>query len=159
MGRMPLSGREYAALQTLFAIVSGFTSGIDPLKKRAESIGLWEDLKRIGEDADHILAEIARTVPENKLRHVRKDLDNIRLYIKIQPPGLEQHDPSFSYTPTAALNDLLNHLCQTECYMCNKAAVEARHCEFRKMIDAALPHEVEHPEYDGCKYSDMTLGL
>lgn len=157
--RTPLSGREYAALQTLFAVVSTFTAGIDPLKKRAESIGLWEDLKRIGDDADHILSRIALTVPENKLRHIRMDLDNIRLYIKIQPPGLTQMTSGFSYTPTAALNGLLNFLCQHECCLCDKTAVEARHCEYRQLIDDALPHEVEGKDREHCKYSDMVLGL
>ena len=46
--RTPLSGREYAALQTLFAMVSGFTAGIDPLEKRSEAAECWEDLQEVG---------------------------------------------------------------------------------------------------------------
>lgn len=140
-------------------MVSAFTAGIDPLEKRSEAAGCWEDLQEVGKLAQSCLDRLLLTVPNKKLMQIRTELENIRLHIKIEPNWAISKVRSMSYVPTATLNDLLNHMCQTECFTCSKTAVEARKCPHRKTIEDALPHEVEHPEYDGCKYSDMTLGL
>lgn len=159
MDRVPLSGREYSALQTLFAIVSGFTAGLDFLQKRSETAGCWDDLQRVGELSQECLDKILLTVPNQKLDHIRRNLANIRLHIKVEPPGLSTKTDEYSYVPLTALNDLLNHLCQTECSLCDKTAVEARKCPYRKIIDDAIPHEVEGKDREHCKYSDLVLGL
>lgn len=157
--RTPLRGSEYSALQTLFAMVSGFTAGISFLQKRCEGIGCWEDLQRVGDLAQEVLDKILLTVPEKKLMMIRTELENIRLHIKIEPEWAISKTRGFSYIPTDTLNDLLNHLCQTECSMCDMTPVEARKCPHRKTIDDALPHEVDGTDREHCKYSDMVLGL
>ncbi len=158
--RTPLSGREYSAIQTLFAMVSGFSDEcLDILRKRCEAAGCWEQMQEVERLANESLHAILRTVPENKLRHIQKDLGNIRLHIRIEPPGLRTKTEGFNYTPTDTLNELLNHLCQTECSMCDKTAVESRHCPYRKWIEDALPHDVGGEDREHCKFSDLVLGL
>ena len=159
MDRTALTGREYAALQTLFATVSVFDAGVDNVRARCERAGCWDKIQAIRQLSNECLDAMLKTVPERKLEHIRADLKNVRIYIKTEPPGLSTPCTAYSYTPTAALNDLLNHVCQTECVICDKTAAEAKKCPYRQMIDNALPHEVDNPDREHCKYSDMVLGL
>lgn len=157
---MPLSGREYAALQTLFATVSSLGELLPILEKRAKMVpNLYRDLRLMEAKATTALDAILRTIPADKLRHVATDVQNVQLYIKVQPPGLRKQNPGFSYTPTATLNELLSYVCEHECLLCDKTPTEARKCEVRRMIEGALPHEVEARDGDKCKYSDMVLGI
>ena len=158
--RTPLRGNEYAALQTLFAIVSGFTGSVGWLEKRARAAGCWEDMGTVKQLAESCMQTILNTVPEKKLEHIQKDLQHIKLYIRNECEGLPSRvGKAYSYTPTETLNDLLNYLCQHECAMCDKTPVEARKCPHRAVIDKALPHEVDGKDREHCKYSDMVLGL
>lgn len=159
MERTPLKGREYTALQTLFAMVSGFTAGIGPLEKRSEAAGCRDELHEVGRLAQECLDKLLLTVQEKKLMQIRTELENIRLHIKIEPNWAVSKMRGMSYVPTDTLNDLLNHMCQTECFTCSKTAVEARKCPHRKTIEDALPHEVEGKERESCRFSDMVLGL
>lgn len=159
MDRVMLSGREYAGLQTLFAMVSAYTAGLGALEKRGELAGCWEDLQRVGTLAQECLDKVLLTIPNKKLMQIRTELENIRLHIKIEPEWAISKVRGFSYVPTDTLNNLLNHLCQTECLLCNKTAVQARKCPHRKTIEDALPHTVEGKERESCKFSDMVLGL
>jgi hypothetical protein len=157
--RTHLSQKEYSALQTLFAMVAGFDACSQVMRKRCEEAGCLEQMETVGRMAGECMDAILRTDPENKLRHINADLRHIRIMTKIEPPGLETWVRGFSYTPTDALNGLLNHLCETECMLCDKTAVEARHCPHRKLIEDSLPHDVDAPEREHCKYSDMVLGV
>ena len=157
---MPLSGKEYAALQTMFATVSTLSVLMPVLEKRARMVpGLWRDLRLIQAKVDTAMEGILRTVPAEKLRHIRADISNVQLYIKVEPPGLRRKVDGFSYTPTPVLNELLSYVCEHECMMCDKSAKEARKCEIRRMIEGALPHETGNPDGEHCKYSDMVLGI
>lgn len=159
MERTPLRGSEYAALQTLFAMVSGFTAGIGPLEKRSEAAGCRDELHEVGRLAQECLDKLLLTVQEKKLMQIRTELENIRLHIKIEPNWAVSKMRGMSYVPTDAFNDLLNYLCQHECCLCDKTPVEARKCPHRKLIDDTLPHEVDGKDREHCKYSDMVLGL
>lgn len=159
--RAPLTGREYAALESLFAAISHFQTLNPMLEKRSRQVpGLWRDMRMVDTKTRQILDGILSTVPENKLRHVLADCKNARLYIKIEPPGsVNTVTMGFSYVPTKTLNELLCYVCEHECLMCNKTAVEARKCPVRKMLDNALPHDIQARDGEHCKYSDFTLGL
>lgn len=157
--RVYLSGRHYSALQTLFAVVSAFTAGIEFLEDRAEMAGCLEEMKKIGDLAQYCMDRILLTVPEKKLKQIRTELGMTRLHIRVEPPGLRQETKGFSYIPTDALNDLLNHLCQTECFLCDMTPVESRKCPYRILIDEVLPHEIDGKDREHCKYSDMVLGM
>jgi hypothetical protein len=121
---------------------------------------LWRDLCLINKLIDKSTTAILTTVPAEKLRHISADIRNVRLYVKVEPPGLRSVDTTgFSYTPTKVLNNLLSHVCEHECFLCDKTPVDARKCEWRQLIDAALPHEVNAKDGEHCKYSDMAIGL
>ena len=159
--RKPLSGREYAALQSLFAAVSHLQVLLPVLEKRAKMIpNCWRDMRLVCTLVDKITNEIVTTVPYEKLRHVSADIRHVKLYVKVEPPGLKSMDTEgFSYTPTKTLNNLLGYVCEHECMMCDKTPTEARKYPVRHMIDSALPHEVNTRDGEHCRYSDMAIGL
>ena len=159
--KIPLSGREYAALQSLFAAVSNMSVLYPILEKRAKLVpDLWRDMRLVQAKTDTMLERILRTVPLNKLRQINEELAHVQLYVKVEAPGIRtRKSEGFSYTPTAVLNDLLNYVCEHECLCCDKTAKESRKCEIRRMIEDALPHEVGHPDGEHCKFSDMVLGI
>lgn len=157
----PLSGKEYAALQSLFAAMSHLQELLPILETRAKMLpNLWRDLKCVSALTSKSLDRILLTVPPEKLRHIMADIRNVQLYIRVEPPGMHSFSTEgFSYTPTKTLNSLLGYVCDHECMMCDKTPVESRKCEIRQMIDAALPHEVKAKDAEHCKYSDMVLGF
>ena len=157
--RWPVSGKQYGAMQALFGVVSTFEVVPETLRDRAEAAGCWEDIQTIRELSGKVMDKILSTVPENKLRHIKAELCNIRIVYKVLPPGLADGAKGYSYTPTETLNDLLNYLVQHECCMCDKTAAESKHCPHRKVIEDALPHEVDGDDREHCKFSDMVLGL
>ena len=161
MTEKPLRGREYAALQSLFAAVSHYQELFPVLKDRCREVpGLWRDMRLVDVKTQKILEGVLSTVPREKLRHIMADCKNVKLYIKIEPPGaVPTVTMGFSYVPTKTLNELLCYVCEHECLMCDKTPVEARKCPVRAMIDKALPHEIPNEDNDRCRYSDFTVGL
>ena len=162
MSERYLTGREYAALLSLFAQVSHFETLLPQLEKRIKTIpGLWEKLMDAQAVTEEALAELPKTIPTNKLRHVMADIKNAKIYIRIEPPGcVPSMDMSgFSYIPTKTLNELLCYVMDHDCIMCDKSPTEARKCPARMMIENALPHEVTAKDAAHCRYSDMSLGF
>jgi hypothetical protein len=131
------------------------------LEKRARMVpNLWRDIRMVQTRLDGILSAILSTCPPEKLRHISADVRNTQLYVRVEAPGLHsQSTEGFSYTPTRTINNLLGYLVEHECMMCDKTPVEARKCPMRKIIDSALPHEVNTPDGEHCRYSDMAIGL
>ena len=160
--QIPVSGKEYLAIQHLFADASALVELTPIIRKRAQLVpGLWRDLCMLKTKSQKVLEQIIDTVPMKKRQHMLKDIKNTNIYIRVEAPGIKTvKDKSFSYLPTDALNALLNHLLQQECAWCDKTGKEGRSCPYRKMIEDALPHTVGREE-DGehCKYSDIVLGL
>jgi len=157
-----LSGREYAAMLSLFAAISHYTELFPLLRKRANLVpGLWEKMEQAQALTDEILSEISATIPVDKARHILQDIQHVRLYVKVEPPGSVRSVDmtSYSYVPTPQLNELLTYVMEHECLMCDKTPVEARKCEYRKTFEGALAHEVDAKDTDHCRYSDMSLDL
>ena len=161
----PLTGNEYAALQTLFAVVSAWQEACEngALKQRIRESGgtLWRDVCLLRSLSEKTMRGILRSIPAKKLQHIQAELSMTHLYIKVAPPGLPGMPDmqGYSYTPTAALNTMLQHVCETECGLCDKTEAESRKCKWRKAIEEALPHEVGKDKGGKCKYSDIVLGL
>ena len=161
--RTPLSGREYAALQAYFCVVSTLTETIAPLEKRIKSArpGTWRDYRMMQTVSEKVLDNVLETVPADKLAHISQDIRHTKLYIRIEPEWAAptMKTGGFSYTPTDALNNLLNYLMEHECLMCDKSAKESRKCPHRKLIEKSLPHTVPGNDSEDCKYAGIAIGL
>ena len=161
MDKPNLSGREYTALQYVFATVSSFSELTPTLGKRAALVdGLPERMQLIRDTGERVLHELLSTVPPRKLQHILKDLEHTHLYIKVEAPGLQTVDATaWCYTPAAVLNDCLSMICTDHCLLCDKTTEEAKTCDVRRLLEDALPHEIDGKEGTRCKYSDFTMGL
>lgn len=159
--RTYLTGKEYSALQTVFGFLSAWEVGIPVLAKRLEAAGLTEQAAQVTTLADDTMKGILDTVPVNKLGHIREELTHTTSYTKVEAPGIRTGiGTNYAYLPVKALNDLLNHLIQSECVLCNLDAADAKKCPFRKLIESSLPHSVGRDHgTEHCMYSDMVIGL
>ena len=157
-----LSGREYSAILSLFSAVSHYTELYPMLRKRAEMVpGTTELMEQVSEGTSEVIDRILGTVPPEKLRQLQADIKHVKLYIKVEPPGCVPtiDMTSYSYVPTKALNALLAHVMENECLVCDKTPEEARKCEYRRLIEKTLVHEVDAVDTEHCKYSDMVVGV
>lgn len=157
-----LTGREYSAMLSLFSAVSHYKELFPFLRKRAAMVeGTEEMMDEAERVTDGIIDRLLSTIPPEKLMQMRADMKHVKLYIRVEPPGCVPSIDmtSFSYVPTRTLNTLLCYVMEHECMLCDKTPVEARHCEFLKIFDNALVHEVNAKDTTHCKYSDMSMGL
>lgn len=159
--RIYLNGREYAAIQSMFGFVGAWEVGMPRLTKRLEMAGLKEKADQVKTLSDEVLNGVLRTVPINKLAHIREELAHITVYTKVEAPGIKTcHNKQYAYLPVTALNDLLNHLIRSECVLCDLDAADSKKCPYRKLIEDSLPHTVGQDHgTEHCMYSDMVIGL
>lgn len=160
--RIPLRRAEYTGLMDLIGAVESSYNAMEALGRRAEAVPGAMDQLRQGHDL--LIAgyrAILRTVPEEKLRAIDRDLANIRIYVKVEAPGLKSMDTAtWRYIRTSTVNRLVDYVANHECFFCDKSKDEARACPVRRMMEDALPHELEYAAPDGCcKWSGITLGL
>lgn len=155
--KRPLSKREYLGLLSLTGALDALADSIPMLATR----GVENRLEASRDTLGGILHDVCLTVPTDKLRRIRRDMDNTRVYTKVEAPGIRTIDTEHHrYVPAKVLNQLVDYVAQHECYLCDKSAVEGRHCPIRQMMEDAIPHEVEYKVTDGkCKWSGLMLGL
>ena len=159
--RTYLTGKEYAALQSMFGFVSAWEVGLPRLAARLSGAGLTDKAAQVKALADEVLDGTLRTIPQNKLSHIRAELAHVTVYTKVEAPGIvTNHRTQYAYLPVQSLNDLLNHLIQSECILCDKDVADAKKCPHRRLIESALPHTVGRDHgTQHCMYSDMVIGL
>ncbi len=159
--RTPLSGKEYAALQSTFATRSNFTVILPILKKRAEAAGVWEDLQRVDELCEQVMRQLLRTVPIPKLKQVMQNLSKVKIYIKEEAPGIQTKDPTnFVYVKAESLDFILQECMDFHCAMCDKTEIEGRKCPYRQAIEGCLPYEIRVARgSEKCKFADLSIGM
>lgn len=155
--KRPLSKREYLGLLSLTGSLDALADSIPMLATRGVESRLEASRDTLGE----ILHDVCLTIPTDKLRRIRKDMDNTKVYTKVEAPGIRTVDTEHHrYVPAKVLNKLVDYVVQHECLLCDKSAVEGRHCPIREMIEDAIPHEVAYKVSNGdCKWSGLSLGL
>jgi hypothetical protein len=158
--RTPLSGRQYRHLQMLFAFGVEMKLAAQALEKRAEQAGCSEELKQLVELSETLFRQIMRTVPDNKVAQVMKNLSMTRFYVRCEAPGQQQPNPNYVYVPAESLDIVLNEVIENRCMMCDKTEIEGRKCGIRQAMEDCLPHAVKVARgSDKCKYADLGIGL
>lgn len=159
----PVSGREYSALQSLFALISTFEVAAPILEKRAKHLGggVWRDLQMIRAKSDKVMRALLTTIPVNKLMQINRNFSMTRVYIKTEAPGIAtKDDTNFVYVPAKALDYVLNEMIANNCILCDKTEVEGRKCPHRQALEDCLPHEIRVARgSETCKFADLILGL
>ena len=161
MEETALSGREYAALQALFALRSGFETVENTLADRAKQAGVWDELQQLSAVSKTVMDALLLTVPRNKLQHILINLTNTKVYIKVEAPGLRSKDgENMMLVPAASLDYVLNAMVDNYCLMCDKTEVEGRKCPHRQAMEGCLPHAINVERgSEKCKFSDLALGF
>ena len=159
--RIYLSGREYAQVQILFAALSALQETQKCLAKRCEIAGLTERLNSLVTETESFLIDLLKTVPEKKLYHIKKELDNTRIYVKVEPPGgvSTRTSGGFSYVPTPALNHLIQCCMDYNCMLCDKSKVEAKKCPHLAAIRDVLPHSLGVDHQESCPLAGAAVEL
>lgn len=158
--RVPLTGKQFRHLQMLFAFSTETKLAAQALESRLELAECTEEMRRLVELSETIFRQIMRTVPENKIGQVMKNLSMTRFYVRCEAPGQQQPNPNYVYVPAEALDDVLNTVMEDRCMMCNKSEIEGRKCEIRQAMEGCLPHAVTVARgSDKCKFADIEIGF
>ncbi len=157
--RWPLSGREYFAIRQLFAIMSAYEHSITQLEKRAKAIpGAWRDLKMLSAKSENLIADLLSTVPANKLQQIQRELGSTTVTVEVKGAANSRLERgSFQYVPCEALEVLIQHMIDWECFTCEKCGKEAKNCKYRKVIEACFPYEMSFKDKEYCAYSGMNV--
>jgi len=159
----PVSGKEYAAMQGLFAVLSTYQVTEPVLEKRLRKLrgGVWRDFRMIQSKMDRVIRALLTTVPVNKLQQIQRNFSATKVYVKTEAPGIPTMDStSWVYVPAPSLDYILNIVIENNCLLCDKTEIEGRHCPHRKALEDCLPHQVDVARgSERCKFSDLSLGL
>ena len=159
----PVSGKEYAAMQSIFAMISTIQVAEPILEKRLRRLGggVWRDWRMLMVKLDRVMRALLSTVPVNKLQQINRNFGMTRVYIKTEAPGIKtMDDTSYVYVPARALDYVLNIMIENNCLLCDKSEIEGRKCEHRRALEECLPHQVRVARgSEKCMYADLSLGL
>ena len=157
MDRKPLQKREYLAILSLVGALDALTDAIPNLTSRGQT----EALQAVLDAGKEAFRKVLSTVPVDKLRRIDADMKHTRIYTKVEAPGIKTVDTEHHrYVPARILNAFVGYVIEHECLMCDKSATDARHCPYRELMEAALPHELEFKAADDrCKWSGVALDL
>lgn len=135
--RYALSYREYTGLRQLFGISHIWEKQGHELEKRLRKIpGGWRDARLIMTLADKLLARVLKTIPEDKLRQIAKELDNTYLEITVKRNiSGEPHGDMYTYVETKTLERVTDKAMEINCAFCQKKGKEVRDCQLRKDIE------------------------
>jgi hypothetical protein len=161
MDRKPLRRNEYLGVQDLIGGINSLHSAIGFLADRAKGAEVLDTLQEAHDTAIKAYKAILATIPAEKLVQIQRDLDHMRVYVRVEAPGIRTMDTDlWRYVPADRLNRLVDYVAQHECYFCDKSKQESKKCKFRKMMDDVLPHELEYTAPDGCcEWSGLVLGM
>lgn len=159
--RKPLRRREYIGVQDLIGGVECIHEAMAALSERATETGAMDTLLKAHDTAVEAYEQILASIPADKLVRIRKDLDNTRVYVKVEAPGIKTMDSKlWRYVPAEVLNRLVDYVAKSECFFCDKSKEDGRKCQIRQMMEDAMPHELEYKSPDGCcEWSGLVLGM
>lgn len=158
--RTPLTGQEYYAIRALFGLISGYETSLSRLEARAKRSdrGTWRDMNMITKVADKTVISLLKTVPDEKLLQIRRELDNTIVKVEVKRSVVPQPaQDEFAYVPIKPLDALLNRILTWECAFCEKQGKEIKHCECRKELKAIFPYEIDEQSGDGCGYKGYSI--
>ena len=160
--RVPLTGQEYYAIRALFGLISGYETGMSRLEKRAKEYsenGTWRDMRMIAKVADKTVISLLRSVPTDKLRQIRRELDNTVVKVEVKKSVVPQPEKEeYAYVPIRPLDALLNRILSWECAFCEKDGKDIKRCECRKELEAVFPYDIEAQDKDGCRFRGYSIG-
>lgn len=158
--RTPLTNREYYALREVFGIVNAFDKCSRELKRRCQQIpGGWRDLRLICAKAEKLMGDLLHTIPHEKLRAMKADLDQMTYEVKcVKDYTGRLKNEGFSYVSDEALSRVVARLIGYECFVCDKNAKQGKRCPIFRDITDLYPWPMP-PRGDRCPLAGLSSGL
>ena len=150
-GRYPLSGKEYSALLSLFAVNSTLNDQANVLTERIKTkSGAWRDFRLATVKMQKVLDEIVTTIPVKKLHAIARDLQHARVHVDINTASERRYN-GVIYVDESALIALLDYAVSQNCWCCEKKNKDVKHCQILKLITDVMPYDQDpsHNPADG----------
>lgn len=148
-GRYPLSGAEYAELQTVIGLVDAL-GRLDAINDRLGLIRYGKrDLGCIRAKANKLFEKLLLTVPNKKLRMIKQELSRTYCEVKLHGAAGQAWD-NLCIVPMDALTAIMNKAIEQSCYLCSKDAKAGKRCDLYKMLCACLPYAPEQRKDGAC---------
>ena len=112
-------------------------------------------MKLIGKKSTTAMQDIMYTIPPKKLAAMKKDLEHVVCEVRVAYDYAKKDDREFTYSPTEALDRLVDIVIKWECLSCDKTAKEAKKCPVFKAIDDCYSWTYP-PQGNLCPFAGMT---
>lgn len=152
-GRYPLSYRELLGIRCLFGANNALLQNYKELESRIRTIpNAWRDLKLIMKLQDKLLESLLKTIPTNKLKALRTELQHTICELRVEKPLMQLH-PDCSYVPTAAMERVIDHAVAVTCFGCERCGKDAKRCQLYQDLNELYHHECAQMKGDMCPFS------
>lgn len=149
--RIPMRSYETDAIQYLLGSYQEIKSASEVLRKRLGIIGEKQTLVGIADKLGGVISELLKTVPANKLETLKANLQNLKLFIKIEKPVTGRNSVTHSYVETALLTNVLKDFQSERCSMCMGTGCDQKACRYKELMDSVIVEDLPENPY-GCKY-------
>lgn len=151
-GRYPLYHSEYEGIKALAGAYDQYIKKTEPLRERLALCGVLEQYEQVKAEMDNILVKVCSTVPENKLRMMRKDMENTEVVVRVNPVTLKKPD-SFRYVNERDVDDLLDKISEFECWCCAKRGSDYKSCHLYDCIARLHPYSFDEGKDRLCPFA------
>lgn len=149
--RIPMRSYETEAMQYLLGSYQEIESASEVLRKRLGIIGERQTLAGMANRLGEIISELLKTVPVNKLATLQANLQNLKLFIRIEKPVTGENDVTHSYVDTELLTDVLKDFQSERCSMCMGTDCDQKACKYKELMDSVIVEDLPENPF-GCKY-------
>ena len=158
--RTYINRKEYDALLDLFGSLSCMIDQEENIRNRAiKAEDAYSNIITAKENLETALTKITRTIPIEKVERLKKEMNTLVVSVEQKGRGrsmLPSTKEQYGFFPWRSVVKMVDHLLESECYMCNKAGSEAGNCPYRKAIQDLYPFHVAGATEKGiCVFSGM----
>lgn len=156
--RWGLTYEEYTAYLELCALVGTIGNLSKKLEKRLRKIpGAWRDARLLDVKSANLITSLCDTIPAKKLLALRREIDHTEVYIRTRPDYCQKSLDNITYVREDALDALVQHVMNMDCYLCMKNHAESKQCEIRKTIENLYHFDVDVKKKEGCPLAGLTF--
>lgn len=155
--RWGMTYQEYLAYQELCALVGTIGHLSKKLEKRLKAVpGGWRDARMLDAVSASLITRLCDTIPIEKLLAIRREIDHTQVYIRTKPDYCQRSLDNITYVREDALDDLVQHVMNLDCYLCEKNHAQSKQCPLRKTIENLYHFDINVKKTEGCPLAGLT---
>lgn len=155
--RWNMTYSEYTAYLELCALVGTIGNLSKKLEKRLRAVpGGWRDARMLDKVSATLITRLCDTIPAKKLLAIRKEIDHTEVYIRTKPDYCQKSLDNVTYVPEVALDALVQHVMNMDCYLCDKNHAESKKCPLRENIEKLYHFDINVKKTEGCPLAGLT---